>query len=68
MGTVAVPFSCRLEDTTSGNTQQQEASISNWQSTDGKGVQQLSATSCNDKQLAAKGPKTRSPETSLNIP
>jgi hypothetical protein len=61
---LSAPFSCRLANTTSGNRQQPEASISYLEDMERKDLEQLAATSGITPQLAAKRPSSRSPETS----
>jgi hypothetical protein len=55
----SVPFSCRLEDATSGNTQQLEATSGNSQRSEVKAFKQQAATSSNSQQHAATRPKPR---------
>ena len=55
----SVPFSCRLEDATSGNTQQLEATRGNSQRSEVKAFKQQAATSSNSRQQAATRPKPR---------
>jgi hypothetical protein len=49
----SVPFSCRLEDATSGNTQQLAATSGNSQRPEAKAFKQQEATSSNSRQHAA---------------
>jgi hypothetical protein len=49
----SVPFSCRLEDATSGNTQQLAATSGNSQRAEAKAFKQQAATSSNSRQHAA---------------
>jgi hypothetical protein len=62
----SVPFSCRLEDATSGNTLQLEATRGNSQRSEAKAFKQQEATGSNSRQHAATRPKPRSPETARN--
>jgi hypothetical protein len=62
----SVPFSCRLEDATSGNTQQLEATRGNSQRPEVKAFRLQAATSGNSRQHAATRPEPRSPETARN--
>ena len=48
-----MPFSCRLEDATSGNTEQLEATSSNSQRSEVKAFRQQEATGSNSQQHAA---------------
>jgi hypothetical protein len=49
----SVPFSCRLEDATSGNTQQLAATSGNSQRAEVKAFKQQAATGSNSQQQAA---------------
>jgi hypothetical protein len=55
----SVPFSCRLEDATSGNTQQLAATSGNSQRAEVKAFKQQAATGSNFRQHAATRPKPR---------
>jgi hypothetical protein len=55
----SVPFSCRLEDATSGNTQQLAATRGNSQRSEVKAFRQQAATGSNSQQQAATRPKPR---------
>jgi hypothetical protein len=55
----SVPFSCRLVDATSCNTQQLEATSGNSQRTAAKAFRLQAATGSNSKQLSATRPKPR---------
>ena len=61
----SVQFSCRLEDATSGNTQQLAATSGNSQRAEVEAFKQQAATGSNSRQHAATRPKPRSPETEL---
>jgi hypothetical protein len=64
---LSAPFSCRLANTTSGNRQQPEASISYLEDMERKDLEQFAATSSSTPQLVAKGRKTRSLQKPLAI-
>jgi hypothetical protein len=55
----SVPFSCRLEDATSGNTQQLAETSGNSQRSEVKAFKQQAATGSNSQQHAATRPKPR---------
>jgi hypothetical protein len=59
MESMGVPFSCRLEDTTSGIERQQATSAGNWQPTEPQEVRQLQATSGIERQHPATTGKAR---------
>jgi hypothetical protein len=59
----SVPFSCRLEDATSSNKQQLEATRGNSQRLEAKAFKQQEATSSNSQQLPAT--RSNSPGTTL---
>jgi hypothetical protein len=55
----SVPFSCRLEDATRGNTKQLEATSGNSQRSDVKAFRLQAATGSNSRHLPATRPKPR---------